>query len=201
MPPNSKHIIIHKPIYKSFLQIGFDELTDAYQRLSKSGLGLYLYLAKNKDGYDLDLSGADYCSKYKVCETTYKNAKKELIANRYLVEHINKDGSISKGWYDFFTMPKEANNCPKEQTKNCLQKDNKTTKENIIDKAEEIGIGDSLSALRASSLSPIQQIEEEAEEIRTITQSQLDLVINKEKVQENIWLINGKLYRLEMKGV
>ncbi len=113
MPQNSKHIVIHKPVYKSFLQVGFDEVTEAYQKLSKSALGLYFYLAKNKDGYDMDLSRKDFCDRFNVSETTYKNAKRELIANRYLIAHSNQDGSISKDWYDFYTRPKEeAKNCP-----------------------------------------------------------------------------------------
>lgn len=223
MARNSKHIIIHKPAYKQFMQVNFEEeIVEAYKLLSKSGLGLYLYLAKNKDSYDMDLSKADFCNKLEVSDTTYKNAKKELIEAGYLIPHTNQDGSISKDWYDFYTKPKTpegekgqkiallngAENCPIENEKgkklpfkraeNCPQKGDFLSKEQIIDNVDrQDSIGYLFSGLRPSNQVSNTEVDSLAyEEPIAITEEQLSQVINKEEVSAGLWLINGKLFKL-----
>lgn len=222
MARNSQHIVIHKPTYKTFMQVNFEEeFVEAYKVLSKSGLGLYMYLAKNKDLYDFDLSRKDFCSKFEVSETTYKNAKKELIAEGFLVPHINKDGTESADWFDFYTKPKNATvpelgkgqkivpnekegdkKLSLEQTKNCPQKDKKLSKEQIIDNNKQIGANiNTLSApIGATSHVNItlqEPKEEGKEKALPITEAQLAQVINYEDCGNGKYFINGRYFYLQ----
>lgn len=64
---NQRTVKIHKPVYDgSFVQVSIDEWQEAFDLLTKSGFGLYLYCCGNMDGYKLELSSAAiiYCIYY-----------------------------------------------------------------------------------------------------------------------------------------
>lgn len=61
---NQYQCTIHKKINKKkdvFLMLRWEDYTNAGIDLSKSALNLYMYLAKNIDGYTFFLSSKDYC--------------------------------------------------------------------------------------------------------------------------------------------
>lgn len=97
--PNQKIIHINKPIYTgNYLSIGNDEWVAACNKLTYNGFKLFLYLAGNKDNFDLALSPKAIQQKIKMSDGTYTNIVKELIKEGYLV---NKQGNM----YNFYTTP------------------------------------------------------------------------------------------------
>lgn len=64
----------------------WEDYCAAARELSPSALNLYMYLAKNKDGYEFFFSSKDYCDTFKVVDKTFRNAKNELINKGYLRE-------------------------------------------------------------------------------------------------------------------
>lgn len=100
--PNQKVIHIQKRSYEdNFLQVGNDEWQRAARDLSGSALKLYLYLAGNKDGYDLALSQKAVENATGLSKNTYHRAVEELETKGYL--------SCTKGnVYAFSTSPSEV---------------------------------------------------------------------------------------------
>lgn len=97
--PNQQFVDIHKTklIPGSFISINIEEWQTAYQRLTPSGFGLYLYLASNKDGYkNWELSPTDVMRHLKISEPTYKRAKKDLQDAGYLVD-------LGRNHFDFYS--------------------------------------------------------------------------------------------------
>lgn len=86
--PNQKLYTIHKKIEEGdiFIMLRWEEYCAAAKELSPSALNLYMYLAKNKDGYEFFFSSKDYCQTFGVVDKTYRNAKTELINKGYLRE-------------------------------------------------------------------------------------------------------------------
>lgn len=89
--PNQKLYIINKKIEEGdiFVMLKWEEYCMAARELSPSALNLYMYLAKNTDGYEFFFSSKDYCNTFKVVDKTYRNAKNELIKKGYLKEGEN----------------------------------------------------------------------------------------------------------------
>lgn len=80
---------------------------DAYNNLSPSSFGLYLYLARiSTTSTTWFLSRTDVKNKLNMGDTTYDNAVKELKDKHYLVEVGHND-------FEFYTMPK--NNIPENR--------------------------------------------------------------------------------------
>lgn len=90
--PNQKLYIVNKKIEDGdiFIMLKWDEYCKAARELSPSALNLYMYLTKNKDGYEFYFSSKDYCDTFKVVDKTYRNAKNELIKKGYLKENGKK---------------------------------------------------------------------------------------------------------------
>ena len=102
--PNQKKCTIDKPKYKEegvkFMYIGIEEIRNAAKVLSPSALKLYLYFAENEAGWKFYLSPKDFYKSYGVAESTYRNAKVELIKNGYIIEEEGKN------CFTFFTTPR-----------------------------------------------------------------------------------------------
>ena len=86
--PNQKLYIVNKKIEEGdiFIMLKWEDYCAAARELSPSALNLYMYLAKNKDGYEFFFSSKDYCDTFKVVDKTFRNAKNELINKGYLRE-------------------------------------------------------------------------------------------------------------------
>ena len=89
--PNQKLYIINKKIEEGdiFIMLKWEDFCHAADELSPSALKLYMYLAKNKDGYEFYFSSKDFCQLFNIVDKTYRNAKNELINKGYLKECNN----------------------------------------------------------------------------------------------------------------
>ena len=89
--PNQKKYIIEKKIEEGdvFFMLKWDEYCQAAKELTPSALNLYMYLAKNKDGYSFYFSSKDFKQTFGVADRTYRNAKTELVRKGYLREEKN----------------------------------------------------------------------------------------------------------------
>ena len=100
--PNQKTIIIHQSNQIPFLKIGIEELMDAYKTIkTPSSFILFLYLASNKDGYNLELSKEAFLNATELSKSSYHRA----------VDHLTKLGYIYEdncGRLNFATRPKEG---------------------------------------------------------------------------------------------
>lgn len=72
----------------------------AYKDLNATAFTLYLFLASNKDGYEMALSPAAIHNEYGMPESTIRDQTKKLIEKGYLVQR--KEGS---NIYDFYEVP------------------------------------------------------------------------------------------------
>lgn len=106
---NQKVITIHKePTNKEnpYATINLEALSEAVHNLqSEKGIKLYLYLAKNQNGYTTALSNSDFGEWANCGRTAYNTAVAELIEKRYL---IKKDGTETI--YTFFDKAREKEN-------------------------------------------------------------------------------------------
>lgn len=89
---NQKLYSIEKRIKEGdvFIMVKWEDYCSAAKDLSPSALNLYMYLAKNRDGYEFYFSSKDYCKTFNVVDKTYRNAKHELERKGYLKEEGNK---------------------------------------------------------------------------------------------------------------
>ena len=103
--PNQKIAVIHKDKIEkgegNFLQIKKENMYDAYKDLNAHGLALYLYLAANREGYQLAISPAAINNNLGMPESTARDKINLLIEKGYLV--LQKEGS---NVYDFYEKPK-----------------------------------------------------------------------------------------------
>lgn len=88
MYPNQRTVTILKRECKSdFLQINNDEWQQACQCIEHYGtFKLYLYLASNKDGFNMYLSPVAIENAIGISESTYRRALKELQDLGYLLK-------------------------------------------------------------------------------------------------------------------
>jgi len=83
--PNQKIVRIHKPSYEErFLQIGISEWREAHKQMNYSTFCMYLYLAGNKDGFNLELSQEAFANAVGFKKTAYHDAIKRLAELNYL---------------------------------------------------------------------------------------------------------------------
>lgn len=107
--PNQRTVTIHKPLYeKNFVQVDIDEWQEAFDLLTKSGFGLYLYCCGNMDGYKLELSSAAVQNALHISDSSYRRALEELLERGYF---IPKNKTNTK--FDFFTTPQPTSYVPK----------------------------------------------------------------------------------------
>ena len=109
--PNQLKITIHKPKYDddyveengAFMQIGIDEWQEAYRSVkgNASAMGMYFYLASNKDGYGKYLSSADFENAVGKSRSSYHRGIDLLKEQGY----IYKDAS---GSFNFATTPQKS---------------------------------------------------------------------------------------------
>ena len=106
--PNQRIVKIHKPKYReNFLQIGIDEWQAAVKVMTKCEFALYLYLAGNTDGFNLELSRQAFENATGYKKTAYNDAVNKLIQLGYIV---HKGGNF----YHFYTSPlRERERAPK----------------------------------------------------------------------------------------
>lgn len=101
--PNQKRIIIHREkCERDFLQIKKENWYAANKALSPYGLQVYLYLAGNKDGFDLELSQEAAERDAGIKKTSFHKYVTLMIDKGYLVQR--KEGS---NIYDFYEVPQE----------------------------------------------------------------------------------------------
>lgn len=78
--------VFHEEEEKDSFKIKWSDYTAAANELSPSAMKLFMYLAKNQDGYEFWFSSKDYCQTFNVSDKTYRNARNELIDKGYLKE-------------------------------------------------------------------------------------------------------------------
>lgn len=92
---NSYFITVQKPTkYKDpFFTGNIKNTNEAFQRLSKSGFGLYIWFLQNKSGYSFELYSVQAQQDLGISSRTYDNAIKELKDKNYLVYQGRKVGT------------------------------------------------------------------------------------------------------------
>lgn len=105
--PNQKTVSVNKePCDKKHIYtcMNNDAMSQAALDLNKaSTFKLWVYFAMNKNGYEFELSARAVSNFCGITEKTYREAVKELIARRYLVQR--GEGS---NHYDFYEIPREV---------------------------------------------------------------------------------------------
>ena len=109
--PNQRTVRIHKPKYEgNFVQIDINEWQEAFDHLTRSGFGLYLYCCGNQDGYKLELSSATVQNALHISDSSYRRAVEELLEKGYFIQNTNTK-------YDFYTSPQPTSYVPKPKKK------------------------------------------------------------------------------------
>ena len=103
---NQRRVLVHRDMPKekegNFLLIKKENLYAAYRDLNATALCLYLYLAGNKDGFDLAFSPKAIHNEMGLPESTCRDQFRVLENKGYLVRRDEKSNR-----YDFYEMPKE----------------------------------------------------------------------------------------------
>jgi len=103
--PNQRIVHINRDMPKkdegNFLLIKKQNLYNAYRDLNATALVLYLYLAGNKDGFDLALSPRAILEEVGMPISTCNDQVKALIRKGYLVQR-KEESNI----YNFYEVPK-----------------------------------------------------------------------------------------------
>ena len=109
---NQRRVLVHRDMPEkdegNFLLIKKENLYAAYRNLNATALCLYLYLAGNKDGFDLAFSPKAIHKEMGMPESTCRDQFKVLVNKGYLVPR--HEGS---NVYDFYEIPREKH---KEET-------------------------------------------------------------------------------------
>ena len=109
--PNQRTVTIHKPLYEgNFVQVDIDDWQEAFDCLTKSSFGLYLYCCGNMNGYKLGLSSAAVQNALHISDTSYRRAVEELLEKGYFIQN-----TATK--YDFYTSPQPTSYVPKPKKK------------------------------------------------------------------------------------
>jgi len=99
MYPHQKEIIIHREMPKrDFLQIKDENWMELNKKLGPYALQLYLYLADNKDGFNLALSQQAAEDEAGIAKTTFHKYVNLMIDEGYLVHRCGNT-------YDFYETP------------------------------------------------------------------------------------------------
>lgn len=121
--PNQKKIVVHKDRpQRDFLQIQNAHWMDVNKKYGPYALQLYLYLAKNADGFELWLSQEAAALEAGIKKTTFHKYVNLFIAEGYLVK---RNGNI----YDFYEVPLNGNienkiSSPSDEQRNSANKQN-----------------------------------------------------------------------------
>ena len=103
---NQRRVLVHRDMPKekegNFLLIKNENLFAAFRELNATALCLYLYLAGNKDGFDLAFSPKAIHNEMGLPESTCRDQFKVLVNKGYLVRR-----SETSNRYDFYEIPKE----------------------------------------------------------------------------------------------
>ena len=103
---NQRRVLVHRDMPKekegNFLLIKKENLYAAYRDLNATALCLYLYLAGNKDGFDLAFSPKAIHNEMGLPESTCRDQFRVLENKGYLVRRDEKSNR-----YDFYEIPKE----------------------------------------------------------------------------------------------
>lgn len=83
---------------KKYMLVGIDEIREASINLTPSAFKLYLYFVENENEWQFFLSPKDFQKAYGVAESTFRNAKRELIEKKYIIEG-------DKNHFDFYSTP------------------------------------------------------------------------------------------------
>ena len=104
--PNQRVVKIHRDMpgerEGNFLLIKKSNLYDAYKNLHATALCLYLYLAGNMNGYNLEFSPKAIHEEMRMPESTCRDQFKVLVQKGYLVPK-HEDSNI----FDFYERPKK----------------------------------------------------------------------------------------------
>lgn len=123
--PNQKIIKIHREkLGNNFLGINITSFANAYRDLTPSATILYLYLASNKEGFDLAFSPQAVKNEIEMPNTTCREKTDELIEKGYLVQ--KKEGS---NVFDFYEVPpnRKSENIDFEETETVETSKNSNT--------------------------------------------------------------------------
>ena len=131
---NQKVIHIQKPEYeKNYLQVGNNEWQKAGKILTYAAFKIYLYLAGNKNGFDLALSQKAVEQTLGVSKATYHTAIQELESRGYL--------SLKKGnVYEFSpntTITEENANKIKQEENRLKRSKRSCRQDNVSDSKQE----------------------------------------------------------------
>ena len=103
---NQRRVLVHRDMPKekegNFLLIKKENLYAAYRDLNATALCLYLYLAGNKDGFDLAFSPKAIHNEMGLPESTCRDQFKVLVNKGYLIRR-----NETSNRYDFYEIPKE----------------------------------------------------------------------------------------------
>ena len=103
---NQRRVLVHRDMPKekegNFLLIKKENLYAAYRELNATALCLYLYLAGNKDGFDLAFSPKAIHNEMGLPESTCRDQFKVLVNKGYLIRR-----NETSNRYDFYEIPKE----------------------------------------------------------------------------------------------
>lgn len=87
--PNQRNITIHKEPANGQNLYTTNDLTSVYEAMgnltTNVGFKLYMYLASNKNNYNMNLSSSDFCQKAECGRTAYTSAFDELVEKKYLI--------------------------------------------------------------------------------------------------------------------
>lgn len=72
----------------------------AYNLQSKAGFKLYIYLAKNRSGFNFALSSSDFCAWAGVGLTAFNSAFKELVEKGFLIFNYEEKTRKHYTFYD-----------------------------------------------------------------------------------------------------
>lgn len=119
--PNQKIVKVHKSKYNShFLQIGISEWQEAIKAMCQSEFALYLYLAGNADGFNLELSQKAFENATGYKKSSYHDALKKLERLGYLIQ-------IQGNIWEFYTSPRrDSGQIPLNKTFSEIQSSGKS---------------------------------------------------------------------------
>ena len=118
--PNQKIFYIHRKMPDSnFLQISKENFFNAFKDLNSSATIIYLYLASNKDGYELAFSPQAVENQLGMPVSTTRDQVAKLIEKGYLVQ-LKPNSNI----FNFYEKPHYKEELAEEASENCFRKTN-----------------------------------------------------------------------------
>lgn len=133
--PNQLLYSINKKIEGDdiFIMLKWEDYTNAAKNLSPAALKLYMYLAKNQDGYKFYFSSTDYCKTFELTDRTFRNARDELFDKGYL-----KKGKGNFVYFNTQPIYKETCESLKNELRNLFNILNEKDEDKKIELSNEI---------------------------------------------------------------